>query len=82
MPNLPFEDEGNIYTDERSDAPSKTEKTRERAEDASNPPVDQGLDPTPGFETKPKTRFHQTDQTKTDERENPGQAVRDSYSDA
>lgn len=75
---LRFEEQGDLYTDERSDPPSKQEQ---------NDPAFTGSQTDQGFDAdvaqqKPKTRFRQTDQTKTDERENPGQAVRDSYQDA
>lgn len=79
---LPFEQEGQVYTDDRSDAPSKTLSSRERALDPSNPPVDQGFDADAASQQGKKPRFRQFETVRTDERENPGQAVRDAYTDA
>lgn len=76
---LPFEEEGDLYTDERSDPPSKQEQ-----DDPANAgtQTDQGFDADAAEQEKAKPTTRHTTDTVTTERENPAQAVRDSYLDS
>lgn len=78
----PYQDESVVRTDEQQD-PATRYTTSEKSLDPAHPPV--AGDPQGdalGAEGQPKQTTRHTEVTRTDESEQPQQAVRNSYTDS
>lgn len=80
MPNIPFEQEGQVRTDEQANPNTELQRD-EKQFDPAHPPVNQPLNPTPGLDADPNV-FKQNENVRTDEQEDPSKSVGDAYKDA